>query len=57
MFSDTEIDVLGVNTASDRTNDRATMRFTVEVKDVSQLEQMLVRLGQIPDVLGVRHPH
>jgi GTP pyrophosphokinase len=57
VFSDAEIDVLGVNTASDRTTDRATMRFTVEVKDVSQLELMLVKLGQIPDVLDVRRPH
>lgn len=56
VFSDAEIDVLGVNTASDRTNDRATMRFTVEVKDISQLEHMLVKLGQIPDVLDVRRP-
>ena len=57
VFSDAEIDVLGVHTASDRTSDRATMRFTVEVRDVSELEQMLVKLGQIPDVLDVRRPH
>lgn len=35
MFSDAGIDVVGVNTLSDRTKDLATMRFTVEVKDVS----------------------
>lgn len=57
VFSDEEIDVLGVNTASDRTNDRATMRFTVEVKDVSQIEHVLVKLGHIRDVLDVRRPH
>ncbi len=57
VFSDAEIDVVGVNTVSDRTNDRAKMRFTVEVKDVGQIEHMLAKLGQIPDVMDVRRPH
>jgi (p)ppGpp synthase/HD superfamily hydrolase len=33
------------------------MRFTVEIKDLSQLDQVLLELGQIPDVLDVRRPH
>jgi GTP pyrophosphokinase len=57
VFSDEEIDVLGGNTASDRHTDRATMRFTIEVKDIQQLEHVLVKLAQIPDVLEVRRPH
>jgi GTP pyrophosphokinase len=57
VFSDEEIDVLGGNTASDRHTDRATMRFTIEVRDMRQLEHVLVKLAQIPDVLEVRRPH
>lgn len=57
LFSDEEIDVVGVSTTSDRANDRATMRFTVEVKDASQIDHMLIKLGQIPDVLDARRPH
>jgi GTP pyrophosphokinase len=57
VFSDEGINVLGVNTASDSTKYRATMRFTVEVKDVAQLEKLLVKLEQSPDVLDVRRPH
>jgi GTP pyrophosphokinase len=57
VFSDEGIDVIGVNTASDRGRDRATMHFTAEVKDVSELEHVLVKLRQIPDVLEVRRPH
>jgi GTP pyrophosphokinase len=57
VFSDEEIDVLGVHTVSDRATDRATMRFTVEVKDIGQLEHMQVKLNQLPDVLDVRRPH
>jgi len=57
VFSDEEIDVVGVNTASDRAKDLATMRFTVEVKDIAQIEQVLVKLRQVPDVLEVKRPH
>ena len=54
LFSDEGIDVVAVNTASDRAKDRATMRFTVEVKDVAQIDHVLAKLSQIPDVLDVR---
>ena len=57
VFSDQGIDVVGVNTVSDRTKDLATMRFTAEVKDVSQLERVLVKLRQVSDVLEVRRLH
>jgi len=57
VFSDEDVDVLGVHTVSDRTTDRAMMRFTVEVKDMAQLEQVVNKLTQVPDVLNVRRPH
>lgn len=57
VFSDVGIDVLGAKTVSDRAQDLATMRFTVEVKDTSQLEQVLAKLRQIPDVLEVKRSH
>jgi GTP pyrophosphokinase len=56
ILSDEDVDVLGVNTVSDRRTDRAAMRFTVEVKDMGQLEQVLGKLRQMPDVLDVRRP-
>lgn len=54
VFANAEIDVLGVNTQSDRRNDQASMRFTAEVSDMSQLSRVIDRLAQIPDVLDVR---
>jgi len=54
VFSDQGINVVGVNTLSDRTKDLVTMHFTAEVKDVSQLERVLVKLRQVPDVLEVK---
>ena len=49
-----DIDVTGVNTASDRSNDTASMQFTVEVCDIRQLSRVLEKVEQLPDVLEVR---
>ena len=54
VFANAEIDVVGVNTQSDRRHERATMRFTAEVADMTQLSQVIDRLAQIPDVIDVR---
>ena len=54
LEANAEIDVLGVNTQSDLRNDRASMRFTAEVTDMTQLSWVIDRLAQIPDVLDVR---
>lgn len=54
VFSNEEIDVLGVNTQSDRRKETANMRFTVEVENVSKLSRVLEKLAQVPDVLQVQ---
>ncbi|MBK1707721.1 MULTISPECIES: RelA/SpoT family protein [Marichromatium] len=54
VFVDDDLDVLGVETHSERTTDTASMRFTIEVRDQEQLGRVLVRLRQLPDVLEVR---
>ena len=54
VFANTEMDVLGVNTQTDRRNERASMRFTVEVNDMNQLSRVMGQLAQIPDVDDVR---
>ena len=54
VFANAEIDVLGVNTQSDRRHERADMRFTAEVSDMTQLSRVIDRLSQIPDVIDVR---
>lgn len=56
VFSEADLTLLGVNTSTDRTSDRATMRFTAEVRDMDQLETLQSRLRQIPDVIAVRRP-
>jgi GTP pyrophosphokinase len=54
VFSNEEVDVLGVKTHSDRKKEMANMRFTAEVGDMQQLSRVLEKLAQIPDVLEVR---
>ncbi len=53
ILTNEEVDVIGVNTHSDRTQDRATMRFTVEVTDMAQLSRLLLKVEQLPDVIEV----
>ncbi len=54
VFANDDVDVLGVKTQSDRRQERADMRFTVEVRDMTQLSRVLERLAQIPDIIDVR---
>jgi GTP pyrophosphokinase len=49
-----DVDVIGVNTHSDRTSDTATMRFTVEIGDVAKLARVIARVARIPDVIDVK---
>ena len=56
VFSEADLTLLGVNSSTDRTSDRATMRFTAEVRDMDQLETLQSRLRQIPDVISVKRP-
>ncbi|WP_295458718.1 bifunctional (p)ppGpp synthetase/guanosine-3',5'-bis(diphosphate) 3'-pyrophosphohydrolase [uncultured Thiodictyon sp.] len=57
VFADADIDVLGVNSHSERSTDTAAMRFTVEVHDMAHLEWVLAKLAQTPDVLEVRRAY
>jgi len=57
VLSDADADVLGVTTSSDRSKDTASMRFTIEVHDNRQLDNLLAKLKQIPDVFDVRRAY
>jgi GTP pyrophosphokinase len=54
VFSNEEVDVLGVKTHSNRKKETASMRFTVEVADMAQLSRVIERLAQVPDVVDVK---
>ncbi|MCU7904238.1 MAG: bifunctional (p)ppGpp synthetase/guanosine-3',5'-bis(diphosphate) 3'-pyrophosphohydrolase [Candidatus Thiodiazotropha sp. (ex Epidulcina cf. delphinae)] len=50
ILTNDDIDVIGVNTNSDRKTDSASMRFTVEVRNMEQLSRLLSKVEQLPDV-------
>lgn len=54
IFSDDDVDVVSVNTHSERSTDTASMRFTIEVKNMTQVERLVGKLQQLPDILSVR---
>jgi GTP pyrophosphokinase len=54
VFADVDVDVIGVNTYSERSTDCATMRFSIEIKNMQKIEQLINRLQQLPEVLEVR---
>ena len=54
VFSNEEVNVLGVKTQSNRRDETADMRFTAEVHDMDQLARLLHKLAQVPDVVEVR---
>jgi GTP pyrophosphokinase len=54
VLADEDANVLGTNTQSDPTSDVASMRFTIEVATAAQLDKLISKLRQLPDVLDVR---
>ncbi|MES9955238.1 MAG: bifunctional (p)ppGpp synthetase/guanosine-3',5'-bis(diphosphate) 3'-pyrophosphohydrolase [Candidatus Thiodiazotropha sp. 6PLUC2] len=54
ILTNENIDVIGVNTNSDRKTDTATMRFTIEVKDMNQLSRVLSKIEQLQEINLVR---
>ena len=54
VMADEDANVIDTDTHTDATNDRASMRFTVEVSDVDQLEHVCSKLRQLSDVIEVR---
>jgi GTP pyrophosphokinase len=57
VLADEDANVLGTNTQSDPTSDVASMRFTIEVANAEQLDKVLNKLRQLPDVIDVRRSH
>jgi len=54
VLADADANVLATNTRSNPSAEMANMRFTVEVANAAQLEQLRNKLRQLPDVLEVR---
>ena len=51
IFSNEEVDITTVRTNTNPRKQQAVMRFTVEISDISQLQGLLEKLNQSPDVI------
>jgi len=54
LFTGEKIDVVAVNTVSNPLKDTASMMFTIQVLDITQLSRILNRISHIPDVTEVK---
>ncbi len=54
VLTNQDVNVLGVRSQSNRRNDTAGFRFTVEISDMGQLGRVLDKITQLPEVLEAR---
>ena len=53
VLSNEKLNVVGVNTRTDKKTHIANMVFSLEVNDISQLSQALVKIEQLPNIMEV----
>ncbi len=54
LLANDHINVLGVNTCTDKKDLVARMELHIEVTDIGQLSRILSRIGQLPNIIEVR---
>jgi len=54
LFTTEEIDVIAVNSVSNPLKESASMMFTIQVLDITQLSRILNKISHIPDVIEVK---
>ena len=54
LLADAKLNVLAVNTSTDKSEHIATLTLTVEVADIQSLSQVMARINQLPNVIDVR---
>lgn len=53
VLADDKVDVIGVNTMSDKDEQMANMRITVELSDLQQLNRIMDKISQLQNVIEV----
>lgn len=54
VLSDAGINVIGVNTRSDKNENIAYISMTVEVSDIQKLSKVVNQISQVPNVTDIR---
>ena len=54
MLSSSRSDVLSLNTVTNKDENTATMRVTVEISSLEQLARLLAQIRNLPNIIDVR---
>lgn len=54
VLANEKVNVIGVNTYTDKTDYAAHMQLTLEIRDIGELSRVLARIGQLPNVVEVK---
>ena len=54
LLANDRVNVMGVNTVTDRKDMIARMELHIEVTDIGQLSRILSRIGQLPNIIEVK---
>ena len=54
MLANEKINVIAVQTLSDKTEHVAYMTLTLEISDIDELSKMLQKLNQLPNIIEVK---
>ena len=54
VLANEKINVIGVNTYTDKADYAAHMHLTLEIRDIAELSRVLSRIGQLPNVIEVQ---
>ena len=58
VLADEKVDVIGVNTISDKQEQTADMTITIEISDLQQLGRVMDKIGMLPNIIKViRNKH
>ena len=58
VLADEKVDVIGLNTLSDKQEQIANMTFNIEISDLQQLGRVMDKIGMLPNILKVsRNKH
>ena len=57
VLANEKINVIAVNTVSDKKEHKAHMSITLEIKDLSQLSRILSQINQLQNIIEVRRKH
>ena len=54
VLANENINVIGVNTVSDKTESKAHMTITLEINDLNQLSNVLTQVNQLPNIIEAK---